>query len=85
MISETINNNIPKRKPCCTNAVCTPSKVPSRTTSRHHKDAFNIVAKSPKKNKDNPIVKACINNANPKTIKKALNAVTIGQGLGFTI
>jgi hypothetical protein len=30
-------------------------------------------------------VKACINSANPNTIKKALNAVTIGQGLGFTI
>ena len=34
--SETINKTIPIRKPYSTGFVCWPSKVPSRTTSRHH-------------------------------------------------
>lgn len=85
IISDTINNSIPKRNPCCTNEVCAPSKVPSRTTSRHQKDAFKMVITRPKKNKVRPTVYECIKRANPNTIKNALNAVTIGQGLASTI
>lgn len=34
--SDTINKIIPNRLPNCTKVVCCPSKVPSRTISRHH-------------------------------------------------
>jgi hypothetical protein len=64
--------------------VCTPSKVASRTTSRHHKLAKKITVNCPKKNKVKPNEYPWIYSANPKNIKRAPKETSIGQGLAFT-
>jgi hypothetical protein len=65
--------------------VCAPSKVPSRTTSRHQKEAFNKSVKNPKVSTCIPKEKECIYNTSPKTVKNALKATTNGHGLASTI
>jgi len=83
--SETINKIIPKRNPCCTANVWAPSKVPSRTISRHHNVAFIVVAISPTKNKKNPDSYECIYNVNPSIVANAENDVVNGHGLTSTM
>ena len=47
--SETINKIIPQRRPSCTMFVWRPSRVPSRTTSRHQTNIHVKTANNPNK------------------------------------
>ena len=85
LTSETIKRILPKRRPFCKERVCCPSKVPSRTTSRHQKVAFSTTAKIPRAKREYPALNECLCSTRPSTLKKAEKETTKGQGLGSTM
>jgi hypothetical protein len=63
------------RRPTCTATVCCPSKVASRTTSRHQKVTFIIIPKNPIKNTSSPRENPCLYLTSPKVMNRAENPV----------
>jgi hypothetical protein len=82
--SDTMNKTIPDRLPNCTKVVCCPSKVPSRTMSRHH--TYMVLINNP-----NPLLCMLLPPSYPwkyitdpvVLIKAPVDAVN-GHGLGST-
>lgn len=81
--SEVIKSSIPTLSPVKTSFVCVPSKVDSRTMSRHHLHEMNTIKI---KFNQNIVLDGCPLNvlAVEKTVLKSWNEARIGQGLRVT-
>lgn len=82
--SDNMNNTTPNFNPFWTALVCWPSKVLSRTISRHQTNITNNIIKNPNLHKNKPPTYPCIVKALPKVNIQAENAAVIGHGLGST-